>query len=100
MPYKLSELKNVPLYRKLRKTRIDNNFNKIMDFVNNTITETNQIDELYPIITNDDNQLIYFQSGSGENYDENWQKTIVKNISPDIDASLISLYIDTTFEEF
>jgi len=100
MPYKISELPNVPIYRRLKELRVNKNFNQIIEFVTNKIEETNQQDELFPLIENDNGQLIFFQSGSGENYDENWQKIIVKNIIPDIDKSLILQYIDTEFREF
>jgi hypothetical protein len=99
MPYKISELPNVPIYRRLKELRVNKNFNQIIEFVTNKIEETNQQDELFPLIENDNGQLIFFQSGSGENYDENWQKIIVKNIIPDIDKSLILQYIDTEFRE-
>ena len=89
MPYKISELPNVPVYRRMKELRISRNFNQITEYVTNKIEETNQQDEIYPVITNDTGQLIFFQSGSGENYDENWQKIIIKNIIPDIDESLI-----------
>ena len=100
MPYKISELPNVPIYRRLKELRVNKNFNQIIEFVTNKIEETNQQDELFPLIENDNGQLIFFQSGSGENYDENWQKIIVKNSIPDIDKSLILQYIDTEFREF
>ena len=99
MPYKISELPNVPIYRRLKELRVNKNFNQIIEFVTNKIEETNQQDELFPLIENDNGQLIFFQSGSGENYDENWQKIIVKNIIPDIDKSLTKQYIDTEFRE-
>lgn len=99
MPYKVSELPNVPIYQQLKESRANKNLNKITEFVTNKIEETNQEDELYPLITNDTGQLVFFQSGSGENYDENWQKIIVKNVIPDIDESLIEDYIDTEFRE-
>ncbi len=100
MPYKVSELPNVPVYKRLRELRVNKNFNQITEFVTNKIEVTNQEEELYPLITNDNGQLIYFQSGSGENYDENWQKIIIKNTIPDIDELLIEDYIDTEFREF
>lgn len=99
MPYKVSELPNVPVYKRLRELRVNKNFNQITEFVTNKIEVTNQEEELYPLITNDNGQLIYFQSGSGENYDENWQKIIIKNTIPDIDELLIEDYIDTEFRE-
>jgi|LWDU01.1.fsa_nt_gi 2-hydroxy-3-keto-5-methylthiopentenyl-1-phosphate phosphatase len=99
MPYKISELPNVPVYRRLKELRVNKNFNQITEFVTSKIELTNQQNELYPLITNNNGQLIFFQSGSGENYDENWQKIIVKNIIPDIDKSLILQYIDTEFRE-
>ena len=99
MPYKISELPNVPVYRRMKELRISRNFNQITEYVTNKIEETNQQDEIYPVITNDTGHLIFFQSGSGENYDENWQKIIIKNIIPDIDESLIPQYIDTGFRE-
>ena len=58
-----------------------------------------RVDYIYPIITNNAGQLVFFQSCSGENYDENWQKIVVTNIIPDIDESLIEDYIDTEFRE-
>ena len=99
MPYKISELPNVPIYQQLKQSRAKKNLNKITEYVTNKIEETNQQDEMYPVIRNNTGQLIFFQSGSGENYDENWQKTRVKNIIPDIDKSLIEEYIDTEFRE-
>ena len=99
MPYKLSELPNVSLYSSLKQKQLSDNLNRIMTYVNQHIEETNQQDEIYPLITNDTGKRIYFQSGSGENYDENWQKLIVKNIIPDIDESLIEDYIDIEFRE-
>ena len=99
MPYKISELPNVPVYRRMKELRFSRNFNQIEEFVTNKIEETNQQDEIYPLITNDTGHLVFFQSGSGENYDENWQKVIVKNIIPDINESLILQYIDTEFRE-
>ena len=99
MPYKVSELPNVPIYRRLKELRANKNFNQIEEFVTNKIEETNQQDEIYPLITNNAGQLVFFQSGSGENYDENWQKIVVTNIIPDIDESLIEDYIDTEFRE-
>ena len=99
MPYKISELPNVPIYQQLKQSRAKKNLNKITEYVTNKIEETNQQDEMYPVIRNNTGQLIFFQSGSGENYDENWQKTRVKNIIPDIDKSLTKQYIDTEFRE-
>mgnify|MGYP001364422587 CR=1 FL=1 len=99
MPYKQSELPNVPIYRRLKELRANKNFNQIEEFVTNKIEETNQQDEIYPLITNNAGQLVFFQSGSGENYDENWQKIVVTNIIPDIDESLIEDYIDIEFRE-
>ena len=99
MPYKISELPNVPVYSRMKALRFSRNFNQIEEFVTNKIEETNQQDEIYPLITNDTGHLVFFQSGSGENYDENWQKVIVKNIIPDINESLILQYIDTEFRE-
>ena len=99
MPYKISELPNVPIYQQLKQSRAKKNLNKITEYVTNKIEETNQQDEMYPVIRNNTGQLIFFQSGSGENYDENWQKIVVSNIIPDIDKSLIKQYIDTEFRE-
>jgi len=99
MPYKISELPNVPIYQQLKQSRAKKNLNKITEYVTNKIEETNQQDEMYPVIRNNTGQLIFFQSGSGENYDENWQKIVVSNIIPDIDKSLTKQYIDTEFRE-
>ena len=100
MPYKISELPNVPLYSSLKQKQFSNNFDKMMTYVDNYIEETEQQDTKYPIIENDMGQLLFFGSGSGENYDTNWQKTKISSNVPDIDETLISLYINTDFENF
>ena len=76
------------------------NFDKMMTYVDNYIEETGQQDTHYPTIENDSGQLLCFGSGSGENFDTNWQKVVVPNTIPDIDEDLIPLYINITFENF
>ena len=100
MPYKQSELPNVPLYSSLKQKQFSDNFDKMMTYVDNYIEETGQQDTMYPTIENDSGQLLFFGSGSGENFDTNWQKVVVSNSIPDIDEDLISLYINTTFGNF
>ena len=100
MPYKQSELPNVPLYSSLKQKQFSDNFDKMMTYVDNYIEETGQQDTTYPTIENDSGELLFFGSGSGENFDTNWQKVVVSNSIPDIDEDLISLYINTTFGNF
>ena len=100
MPYKQSELPNVPLYSSLKRKQFTDNFDSMMTYVNNYIEETEQQDTKYPTIENDTGQLLFFGSGSGENFDEPWQKVVVSNAVPDIDEDLIPLHINTKFETF
>ena len=100
MPYKISELPTVPLYSSLKQKQFSDTFDSMMTYVDNYIEETEQQDTKYPIIENDMGQLLFFGSGSGENFDTNWQKVVVSNTIPDIDETLISLYINTDFENF
>ena len=100
MPYTPSELPNVPLYSLLKRKQFTDNFGKMMTYVDNYIEETEQQDTKYPIIENDMGQLLFFGSGSGENFDLDWQKTKISSNVPDIDETLISLYINTDFENF
>ena len=100
MPYKQSELPNVPLYSSLKQKQFSDNFDSMMTYVDNYIEETSQQDTKYPMIENDLGQLLCFASGSGENFDTNWQKVVVPNTIPDIDEDLIPLHINTTFENF
>ena len=100
MPYKQSELPNVPLYSSLKRKQFTDNFDKMMTYVDNYIEETEQLDTKYPIIENETGQLLCFGSGSGENFDTNWQKVIVSNSIPDIDEDLIPLHININFENF
>jgi hypothetical protein len=72
----------------------------MMTYVDNYIEETEQLDTKYPIIENETGQLLCFASGSGENFDEPWQKVTVSNTVPDIDEQLIPLHINTKFETF
>ena len=100
MPYKQSELPNVPLYSSLKRKQFTDNFDKMMTYVNNYIEETEQQDTKYPTIENEVGQLLFFGSGSGDNFNENWQKVVVSNTVPDIDEDLIPLHINTKFETF
>ena len=100
MPYKINELRNVPLYSSLKQKQFSNNFDKMMTYVNQHIEETDQQETKYPTIENDSGQLLCFGSGSGENFDTNWQKVVVPNTIPDIDEDLIPLHINITFENF
>ena len=100
MPYKISELPNVPLYSSLKQKQFSYNFDKMMTYVDNYIEETGQQDTKYPTIENDSGELLFFGSGSGENFDTNWQKVVVSNLIPDIDEDLIPLHINTKFETF
>ena len=100
MPYKQSELPNVPLYSSLKRKQFTDNFDKMMTYVDNYIEETGQQDTQYPIIENEGGQLLFFASGSGENFDEPWQTVVVSNTIPDIDVDLIPLHINTKFETF
>jgi hypothetical protein len=100
MPYKISELPNVPLYSSLKQKQFSDNFDKMMTYVDNYIEETSQQDTMYPRIENDSGQLLFFGSGSGENFDTNWQKITVSNTVPDIDENTLPLYININFETF
>ena len=100
MPYKQSELPNVKLYNSLKQKQFSDNFDKMMTYVDNYIEETGQQDAQYPTIENDTGQLLFFGSGSGENFDENWQKVVVTNTIPDIDEDLLPLHINTNFDNF
>ena len=100
MPYKQSELPNVPLYSSLKQKQFSDNFDKMMTYVDNYIEETSQQDTMYPRIENDSGQLLFFGSGSGENFDTNWQKITVSNTVPDIDENTLPLYININFETF
>ena len=100
MPYKLSELPNVSLYSSLKQKQLSDNLNRIMTYVNQHIEETGQQDTQYPIIENQTGDLIFFGSGSGENFDENWQKVIVSNTIPEIDETIVPLHININFENF
>ena len=100
MPYKISELPNVPLYSSLKQKQFSYNFDKMMTYVDNYIEETSQQDTMYPRIENDSGQLLFFGSGSGENFDTNWQKITVSNTVPDIDENTLPLYININFETF
>ena len=44
----------------MKELRFSRNFNQIEEFVTNKIEETNQQDEIYPLITNDTGKRIYF----------------------------------------
>ena len=100
MPYKISELPNVPLYSSLKQKQFSDNFDKMMTYVDNYIEETGQQDTKYPRIENESGQLLFFQSGSGANFDTNWQKITVSNEVPDIDENTLPLYININFETF
>ena len=100
MPYKQSELPNVPLYSTLKRKQFTDNFDKMMTYVDNYIEETGQQDTQYPIIENEGGQLLFFGSGSRENFDENWQKVIIPTTVPDFDEELIPLHINIKFETF
>jgi len=47
MPYKQSELPNVPLYSSLKQKQFSDNFDKMMTYVDNYIEETSQQDTKY-----------------------------------------------------
>ena len=100
MPYKISELPTVPLYSSLKQKQFSDNFDKMMTYVDNYIEETGQRDTKYPTIENDSGQLLFFGSGSGENFDTNWQKITISNTVPDIDENTLPLYININFETF
>jgi len=100
MPYKQSELPNVPLYSSLKQKQFSDNFDSMMTYVDKYIEETEQQDTQYPTIENKTGQLIFFGSGSGENFNENWQKVVVPNTIPDIDEDLIPLHINIDFDNF
>jgi|TARA_Y100000034_G_scaffold31548_1_gene38545 hypothetical protein len=100
MPYKQSELPNVPLYSSLKQKQFSDNFNSMMTYVDNYIEETGQQDTQYPTIENQSGQLLFFGSGSGDNFNENWQTVVVSNTIPDIDEELIPLHINTKFDNF
>ena len=100
MPYKQSELPNVPLYSSLKQKQFSDNFNSMMTYVDNYIEETGQQDTQYPTIENQSGQLLFFGSGSGDNFNENWQTVVVSNTIPDIDEELIPLHINIKFETF
>ena len=59
MPYKQSELPNVPLYSSLKQKQFSDNFDKMMTYVDNYIEETSQQDTKYPTIENDSGQLYF-----------------------------------------
>ena len=42
MPYKISELPNVPVYRRMKELRFSRNFNQIEEFVTSKIELTKQ----------------------------------------------------------
>ena len=63
MPYKQSELPNVPLYSTLKRKQFTDNFDKMMTYVDTYIEETDQQDTKYPIIENQSGQLLFFGSG-------------------------------------
>ncbi len=100
MPYKVSELRNVPLYRTLWEKQFLDNWHTIIEYVDKHIEETGQQDAKHPIIENQSGDLLFFGNRSGKNYDTKWQKVVIKNSFPDIDEDLIPLHININFENF